>query len=106
MKLTNNIARFGRLEALHLHINGIDESNFKFLFENCSMLVNLTIFDSITKYWSNESVYIDILRTVKRNCKQIEIVRIVGKKSDFKKYDRSSFYKIKSMFPKALIELN
>lgn len=99
LKLTNIVARFVRIKTLNLYINGIEGSNFKFLFENCSMLVELTMLYSCERRKEEENL--DFFRTMKCNCKQIEIVPLVGKKSDFK---CGSFGIIHSMFPKGVIQ--
>lgn len=101
LKLTNIIARFRRLVTLHLYIKGIEESNFKFLFENCAMLVELSIFYEMSCV--NETPYLEMYRTIKLNCKQMEVIQLVGKVSTF--FCSSSLQMIYAMFPKVKFHL-
>lgn len=102
LKLTNIIARFRRLVTLHLYkIKGIEESNFKFLFENCAMLAELSIFYEISCV--NKTSYLEMCRTIKLNCKQMEVIQLVVKVSTF--FSSSPLQIIYAMFPKVKFRL-
>lgn len=96
LKLTNIIVRFGRLVTLHLRIKGIEKSNFKFLFENCSMLTELIIF-SDSRFYNSDVLFVKLFRTIKQNCMQMEVIGLVGNTSLF---SLASLHQIYSMFPK------
>lgn len=97
LPLTNNIARFGHLVTLHLDVGGIEQSNFKFLFESCSMLVELTICVGGHFMIFCETGFCDLIRTIKRNCKQLEYFQLIDKTTEFFDIDLAW---IRSMFPK------
>lgn len=83
LKLTNIIIRFSRLATLHLHIGGIEQSNFKFLFENCPMLVESTISASKLRSSVDIETLLKIVRTIKRSCSNIKIIRLVVDRSNY-----------------------
>lgn len=97
LKLTNIVVRFRHLIALHLHVNGIEESNFKFLFENCLKLVDLTI--SVQESFEFDK-YSELCRIVKLNCKRIENIQLVVGRSSYFYLMKETFYRF---FPNATI---
>lgn len=102
LKLTNIICRFERLATLHLNVNGIEKSNFRFLFEKCSMLEELLISHDDT--WTNRGdTCVELFRTIKVNCTQLKILKLVGKRSSF--WQSSSLKLIYGMFPNSIIIL-
>lgn len=99
-KLVNIITRFRRLVTLDIYMNGIYESNHKFLFENCSKLVELTFF--YNDDWIAQSKYLKMLRSIQVNCKDIQLIQFVFKAGTF---FESTLQKIYAMFPRTKFNL-
>lgn len=93
------ITRCRQLVVLHLYLKGIQESNFKFLFEHCSKLVELSIYCAYD-YYSSKTSYLEMFRIIKLNCQQIKAINFVGNSKDFVP---SLLQEIYSTFPKTKI---
>lgn len=76
MILINIIKRFRHLLTLHLHIRGIEESNTKFLFENCSKLTELSL---IVADYVCEETFLRMLSNVEQNCKYMDVIQLYRK---------------------------
>lgn len=93
--LINIITRCQHLQTLHVLAPGIQYENFKFLFENTSKLMELSI--DLSHHIFNEKEVNKLLYQVKLNCKQIRVVQMVGKAKNFTKSFKNS---VRSSFPK------
>lgn len=80
LKIINIAVRFRNLTTLSLMENGIGNLNTKYLYQSCTKLVKLSL---------NTDDYIDIdewrkiLRHIKENCKQLEIIQLIQTDRDF-----------------------
>lgn len=70
MKLINMVSRFRNLETLHLLVPDLNYSNLKFIFECCTKLTEVSI-------CTHGFHFISEIFNIKKNCKQIKILRLV-----------------------------
>lgn len=91
-ELVNAIAKFRNLIELNLNIMGLENTNLKYLFENCSKLKRFTFFWD--KPDDSAECLKKILKIIKRNCFEIESIQLT-QRNGIDKLNQ----KIKEIFP-------
>lgn len=72
VELINIVSRFRKLTILQLIVPGVERSDTKYLFENCTDLMQFGV-------WCNgEFLSEEIFKHVKKNCLQIGTIQLFG----------------------------
>lgn len=102
-KTVSTIAKFTELIQLKLILDGIIETNTKYLFENCTKLVELYLECNFLS--SEEFIYkkpIRLFTDIKANCYSLLKLQLVWNQQMM---DPHEVYDIKCIFPKVLVKI-